>query len=101
MAFLLAKNRIFFETWDETLESILSNKIQNQFFIKTLKDLSLLEPKKPSEIYKEMVNEKDQKINSAVLNLADTIVSSLVNFGSNAEPLFSNKDLAWISKLKD
>ncbi len=61
----------------------------------------MLEPKKPNEIYKEMVNDKEQKINSAVLNLADTVVSSLVNFGSNNEPLFSNKELAWISKLKD
>ncbi len=60
-----------------------------------------MEPKKLNEIYKELVSEKEQKINSATLNLSDTIVSSLVNFGSNNELLFSDKELAWVSKLKD
>lgn len=33
------------------------------------------------------------------MNLADSIVSSIVNFGSNQETLFSDKETLWISKL--
>lgn len=48
-----------------------------------------------------MVKEKEAKLDSALLNLADSIVNSVVNFGSNNETLFSDKELVWISKLKD
>ena len=48
-----------------------------------------------------MVKEKEDKLDSALFNLADSIVNSLVNFGSNNETLFSDKEIVWITKLKD
>lgn len=56
---------------------------------KVLENLSILEPKKPSEIYKEMVSEQEHKNDTEQLALADTFVSSIVNFGSSKESLFS------------
>lgn len=35
------------------------------------------------------------------MNLADSIVNGLVNFGSLKESLFSNTDQPWIAKVKD
>lgn len=40
------------------------------------------------EIYKELAKDQKTQIESAQMNLADSIVNGLVNFGSNKESLF-------------
>lgn len=61
----------------------------------------MLEAKKTKDIYKDMIKEQNKNIDSALLNLSDSVVNSLVNFGSNNESLFSDKELYWITKVKD
>lgn len=59
-------------------------------------------PKKPREIYKEMIGEQEQKIDSALINLADTFVNGLVNLGTSKDTLFGVKsEQPWITKVKD
>ena len=61
-----------------------------------------MEPKKPREVYKEMIGEKEQTIDSAQLNLADSLVNGLVNFGTSKDSLFgADKETQWVTKVKD
>lgn len=57
-----------------------------------------------------MVDPKDQKIDSSILNLADALVSAFVNYGSLKETLFFNTnknaenskdEKPFLSRLKD
>jgi len=47
-------------------------------------------PKKPREVYKEMIGEKQDNVSSAQLNLADAFVNGLVNLGTSKDTLFTN-----------
>ena len=53
------------------------------------------------DIYKELLKDSKTQIESAQINLADSIANGFVNFGSLKESLFSQPDQVWISKLKD
>lgn len=100
LCFMLSKQRIHLEENDQELNEILQNKHSSKYLLKILKDLNLLEPKKMLDIYKELIKDKQNEIESSQLNLADSIVNGIVNFGSQKESLFS-ADPSWISKVKD
>lgn len=51
-----------------------------------------MDPKRPREVYKEMLGEKETKIDSAQLNLADTFTNAFVNLGTSNDALFNNKE---------
>ncbi len=74
----------------------------SDFYMKLVKDLNVLEPKKPREIYKEMIGEKEVKIDSALINLADSFVNGFVNIGTGKETLLEVKESgSWLTKVKD
>jgi 26S proteasome regulatory subunit N1 len=52
LAFLLARSLITFETEDEELLEILSNAKLHEHFASLARDLDILEPKTPEDIYK-------------------------------------------------
>lgn len=70
----------------------------NHFYLQLIKDLNLIDPKRPREVYKEMLGEKGPKIESSQLNLADTFTNAFVNLGTSKDALFDNKenDKPWI-----
>lgn len=84
----MARNRILIQEDDEKLKEIISNKYLSHFFQKICKDFNILEPKKPREVYKEMIGEKEISIDSALINLADTFVNGFVNLGTSKDTLF-------------
>ena len=86
---MLAKQRINIDESDEQLKDIIQNKHSSKYFFKILKDLNLLEPKKMVDVYKELLKDNKTMIESAQMNLADSLVNGLVNFGSLKESLFS------------
>lgn len=88
MAFILARNRINIDEEDEKLKDIISNKYLSHFFQKICKDFNILDAKKPRDVYKEMIGEKEEKIDSALINLADSFVNGLVNLGTSKDTLF-------------
>ncbi len=53
------------------------------------------------DIYKELIKDNKNQIESAQLNLADSITNGLVNFGSLKDSLFSQTEENWINKVKD
>jgi 26S proteasome regulatory subunit N1 len=113
LAFMLGRHRLFIlnETekhislaGDKNFVSIASNELLSKYYVELQKDLDVTAPKKPNDIYKNMLENKDQKIDSAQLNLADSFVNGFVNLGSLAETLIDNKnggDKAWITRVKD
>lgn len=49
-----------------------------------------------------MIGEQEQKIDSAMINLADTFVNGLVNLGTSKDTLFGvESETPWITKVKD
>ena len=100
MAFLLARNRVVVEENDEQLKKIISNQLISNFFLQICKDFNIMTPKKPREVYKEMIAEKQDNVSSAQLNLADAFVNGLVNLGTSKDSLFSNAQDPFITKVK-
>jgi 26S proteasome regulatory subunit N1 len=113
LAFMLGRHRLFILneaekhinlTGDQNFVKIASNELLSTYYIELQKDLDVNVAKKPSDIYKNMLENKDQKIDSAQLNLADSFVNGFVNLGSLAETLLDNRnggDKAWITRVKD
>lgn len=103
LCFNLARHRIFLqgETHEENLR-IMSNSMLPEYFIVLCKDLDVLNPKTPKDIYKGMIEDKSDKIDSALLNLGDSFVNGLVNIGTCRETLLDAKhDKPWIQRVKD
>ncbi len=90
LAFLLARNRVLIEEDDEILKQIISNQMLSKYFVQICKDFNIMVPKKPREVYKEMIGEKQDNVSSAQLNLADAFVNGLVNLGTSKDTLFTN-----------
>ena len=91
LAFQLGRHRLFLQMdqihSDPQFTSIASNELLSKFFLELQRDLDVLPPKKPNDIYKNMLESKDQKIDVALLNLADSFVNGFVNLGSLKETL--------------
>lgn len=93
----------------EADNEILSNSRLSEFFLKLCKDLDCLKPKKPTEVYKGLSDKDVTAIDSAVLNLADSLVNGLVNLGTSKDSLMNpieeqrlDKEAPpWVTKVKD
>lgn len=107
LCFALARHRIILkEVEEEELVKIMSNSMLTEFYMKLVKDLDVLKPKKPREIYKEMIGEKEETLDSALLNLADSFVNAFVNVGTGKDTLLNIEDdkkeeKLWIQRVKD
>lgn len=75
MAFMLGRQRNPYETEDEDLKKIISNQSLCEHFKSLARDLDVLEPKHPDQVFKTHLEERktnlqEQKIDSAKVNLA-------------------------------
>lgn len=67
------------------------------------KELDVLEPKKPEQVYKSQLEDTKGSVESLNANLADTYVNAFVNMGCKKDTLMivDNKtDKPWIYNLK-
>lgn len=88
------------DTTEEERE-LASNSLLSSYHIKLSKDLDCLKPKKPEDVYKGISEETLEKIDSAVLNLADSFVNSLVNMGTSKDTLMEAEEgPQWITKVQ-
>lgn len=108
LAYLLARQQINIEEEDEDLVEILNNTKLTENFIALARDLDVMEPRTPEDIYKSHLENirKDYRsgnVDSAKQNLAATFVNAFVNAGFGTDKLMVDKDegSSWIYKNKD
>jgi len=108
LAYLLARQQINIEEEDEELNEILNNTKLTENFIALARDLDVMEPRTPEDIYKSHLENirKDYRsgnVDSAKQNLASTFVNAFVNAGFGTDKLMVDKDesSSWIYKNKD
>ncbi|KRW98942.1 Armadillo-type fold [Pseudocohnilembus persalinus] len=92
LAFQLARQRIVIEDLDDDINEIACNTYLSQYYVKLAKDLSLLKPKSPEQIYKSHLttqtkNYGSDNVDSLKNNLADTYVNALINAGLQNDSL--------------
>lgn len=109
MAFLIARQRIWFEVDDEDpeLQECLNNTRLTDHFKALGKELNILDPKTPDDIYKTHLESSKTagltNTDSARHNLASSFVNAFVNAGFGSDKLMLNSDHknSWVWKTKD
>jgi len=111
MCYLLARHGYSIELADdEEANEVISNSRVSELFLKLAKDLDVMEPKTPEDIYKSHLAETagftrrrhdGQQVDSARANLAATFVNAFVNAGYGKDTLMTVEDTAWLYKNKD
>lgn len=106
MAFLLSRRKFNhdFEDDDELKEIASGDKMSSQF-ISMAKELDVLEPKTPEQIYKTHLEEGKRGaapvLDSAKQNLASSFVNAFVNAGFCKDELMIVPDSKWPYKNKE
>merc|ERR1719473_857219 len=105
MAYLISRSKFNFEfEEDEDLKQIASGESRSEHFISLAKELDVLEPKKPEQIYKSHLEEKGRAtavLDSAKQNLASSFVNGFVNAGFCKDDLMAVTDSKWVYKNKE
>lgn len=104
MAFMISRRKFNhdFEEDDE-LKEIASGESLSKHFILLAKELDVLEPKLPEQIYKSHLEEKRSTavLDSAKQNLASSFVNAFVNAGFCKDELMTVPDSKWVYKNKE
>lgn len=108
LAFILARQQYWFELdLDEDVQNCMSNLSLSDHFIYLAKELNLLDPKEPEDIYKShldnsMLSEQSGLLESAKQNLAAAFVNAFVNCGYGSDKLLftGSEKTSWIYKTK-
>jgi len=114
MCLLLARQRVNFEVEDdddeEELNELIGNERLSEEFLKVARDLDVMDPKTPEDIYKSHLAETGgfsrrrdaggAVVDSARANLASTYVNAFVNAGFAQDKLMT-PDNEWLYKNKD
>ena len=110
LAFMLARQRIPIDVSNDELQSIVNNSILSKQFQNLAKELEILEPKVPEDIFKSHLQDSLRvpvKMDTARQNLASVFVNAFVNTAfcndklmnvGNSEGQESN---SWIYKTKE
>ncbi|KAK3818398.1 MAG: armadillo-type protein [Benniella sp.] len=109
LAFMLARQQISIETEDEDLQNCLNNTNLTTHFTDLARELDLMEPKTPEDIYKTHLEHKRSttvaQVDSARQNLASTFVNAFVNAGFGVDKLMMTGEEeeggGWIYKNKE
>jgi len=105
MAFLISRRKFNheFEDDDDDLKEIASGESLSRHFIALAKELDVLEPKLPEQIYKSHLEEKRSTavLDSAKQNLASSFVNAFVNAGFCKDELMTVPDAKWVYKNKE
>merc|ERR1719183_1014043 len=104
MAFMISRHKFNFDfDDDEELKEIASGESRSGHFINLAKELDVLEPKKPEQIYKSHLEDKRSTavLDSAKQNLASSFVNAFVNAGFCKDELMTVSDSKWVYKNKD
>jgi 26S proteasome regulatory subunit N1 len=91
MSFMCGRQQNAYNSADEDLQKIISNEKLSEHFKTLAKDLDVLEPKHPDQVFKTHLEERkhDLNIDSAKANLAMTYVNAFVNCGYGKDTLIT------------
>jgi len=104
MAFIISRRKFNYDfEEDEELKDIASGESRSGHFISIAKELDVLEPKLPEQIYKSHLEDKrpGAVIDSAKQNLASSFVNAFVNAGFCKDELMTVTDSKWVYKNKE
>eukprot|EP00794_Sanderia_malayensis_P017065 gene17065-18785_t len=112
MAYMLGRLQIFLELDDEDIEDsddlaeIISNSHLNTNFLALARELDIMEPKVPEDIYKSHLDARpfstsSVKMDSARQNLASSFVNGFVNAAFGQDKLLTEDGSKWIYKHND
>lgn len=107
LAFILARQQYWFQIDDEEVQNCLSNNLLTEDFLYLAKELNLLDPKVPEDVYKSYldsnINPSSHSLASAKQNLASSFVNAFLNCGYNSDKLLTveAERNSWIYQTKD
>lgn len=111
LAFMLARQQICLELDESTPEyddlmEIMSNANLNKHFLNLARELDIMEPKTPEDIYKSHLDNARSRfasiqVDSAKQNLAASFVNGFVNAGFGVDKLLSEDGNKWLYKNKE
>jgi 26S proteasome regulatory subunit N1 len=108
LAFMLARQRVLVPTADEQLAAIMSNTFLTDQFRELGKELEILEPKVPEDIYKSHLADALKIIvPSPRQHLASSFVNAMVNAGFctdrllTSDEVIADDNLSWTHKTKE
>lgn len=110
MAFILARHRVNYDSGDDKLNALIGNEKLSSYFLSLARDVDVIEPKTPEDIYKShladtaaFVRRRDANkvVDSASTNLANTFVNAFVNAGFGKDKLMTPEDTQWLYKNKE
>lgn len=110
MCFILARHRSSFETSSDELNALIGNARLSEQFLAVARDLDVLSPKTPEQIYKSHLSEGSSLsrrgmagalVDSAKANLAASFVNGFANAGFCADSLMSDDSSQWVFKNKE
>ncbi|XP_055543393.1 26S proteasome non-ATPase regulatory subunit 2 [Wyeomyia smithii] len=111
LAFMLGRQQIFLELpegsndYDDLVE-IMSNSHLNNHFLNLARELDIMEPKTPEDVYKSHLDNSrtpfgSSQIDSARQNLAASFVNGFVNAGFGQDKLLMEDGNKWLYKNKE
>uniref|UniRef100_A0A5F8GQG4 26S proteasome non-ATPase regulatory subunit 2 n=1 Tax=Monodelphis domestica TaxID=13616 RepID=A0A5F8GQG4_MONDO len=111
MAFMLGRHGVFLELSEdveeyEDLTEIMSNVQLNSNFLALARELDIMEPKVPDDIYKTHLENNrfggsGSQVDSARMNLAASFVNGFVNAAFGQDKLLTDDGNKWLYKNKD
>jgi len=110
LAFMLGRQQVYIEVPEEMedaedLVEILSNANLSNNFLSLARELDIIEPKVPEDIYKTHLDTRPafsvNAIDSARSNLAASFVNGFVNAGFGSDKLITEDGNKWLYKNKE
>lgn len=111
LAFMLARQQICLELRETTadyddLMEIMSNAHLNNYFLNLARELDIMEPKTPEDVYKSHLDNTrtpfaSTQVDSARQNLAASFVNGFVNAGFGVDKLLTEDGNKWLYKNKE
>lgn len=109
MALQLGRQQIYLPDADPDLRDLMSNTHLNENFLRLARELDIMEPKTPEDIYKthlETISRSSysgsSNVDSARGNLASSFVNGFVNAGFGKDKLLSGENgTSWLHRQRD
>lgn len=110
LGFMLARQHHFLQDLDENkyddVIDIMSNSQLNNYFLNLARELDIMEPKTPEDVYKTHLENVrpvfgGSNVDSARHNLASSFVNGFVNAGFGQDKLLMDDGQKWLFKNKE
>ncbi|XP_066587584.1 26S proteasome non-ATPase regulatory subunit 2 [Prorops nasuta] len=111
LAFMLGRQQIFLDLQESTVEyddlvEIMSNSHLNNHFLNLARELDIMEPKTPEDVYKSHLENSRPpfgggQVDSARQNLAASFVNGFVNAAFGHDKLLVDDGNKWLYKNKE